>query len=79
MGGGPERLRGRGLLDTEGELTASGTELRKGLEDETDRLDRAPYEHLGKAGVARLTELAGGFTAAALEGGAFPADLIGKR
>ena len=74
-----ERLRERGLLDTEGELTASGTELRKALEDETDRLDRAPYEHLGEAGVARLTELAGGFTAAALAGGAFPADLIGKR
>ncbi|MFJ1747980.1 hypothetical protein ACIOJD_17280 [Streptomyces sp. NPDC088116] len=74
-----ERLRERGLLDAEGELTASGTELRKNLEDETDRLDQAPYEHLGEAGVARLTELAGGFLAAARENGAFPADLIGKR
>ncbi|MDT3400117.1 hypothetical protein RKE29_26425 [Streptomyces sp. B1866] len=74
-----ERLRERGLLDAEGELTAEGVELRRHLEDETDRLDRAPYEHLGEAGVARLTELAGGFTAAVLAAGGFPADLIGKR
>ncbi|MFD5116436.1 hypothetical protein ACFVWX_30160 [Streptomyces sp. NPDC058220] len=73
-----ERLRERGLLETDGELTPAGTDLRKALEDETDRLDRAPYEHLGEAGVARLTELAGGFAEAALAAGAFPADLLGK-
>ncbi|MFE2032169.1 hypothetical protein ACFXBB_02690 [Streptomyces scopuliridis] len=74
-----ERLRGRGLLDADGELTAPGTELRKALEDETDRLDRAPYEHLGAAGVARLTELGGALAGAVQAAGAFPADLIGKR
>ncbi|MFE4533809.1 hypothetical protein ACFRKB_01905 [Streptomyces scopuliridis] len=74
-----ERLRGRGLLDGDGELTASGTELRTALEDETDRLDRAPYEHLGAAGVARLTELGGALAGAAQAAGAFPPDLIGKR
>ncbi|MDX3855556.1 SCO6745 family protein [Streptomyces sp. AK02-01A] len=74
-----ERLRARGLLDADSELTPAGTELRTALEDETDRLDRAPYEHLGAAGVARLTELAGGFARAAQAAGAFPADLIGKR
>ncbi|MDX3232439.1 SCO6745 family protein [Streptomyces sp. ME19-01-6] len=74
-----ERLRERGLLAADGELTPAGTELRKALEDETDRLDRAPYEHLGAAGVARLTELAGAFTQTAIEAGGFPADLIGKR
>ncbi|MGY0057134.1 SCO6745 family protein [Streptomyces sp. LZ34] len=74
-----ERLRERGLLAADGELTPAGTDLRKALEDETDRLDRAPYEHLGAAGVARLTELAGAFTNAAIAAGAFPADLIGKR
>ncbi|MFE9407899.1 hypothetical protein ACFYN0_03745 [Streptomyces sp. NPDC006704] len=72
------RLRERGLLDAEGELTEAGTALRAGLEDRTDRLDLAPYEHLGEQGVARLTELASKFlTTAALAGG-FPADLIGK-
>ncbi|MFH0241598.1 hypothetical protein ACGRHY_03975 [Streptomyces sp. HK10] len=73
-----ERLRGRGLLDGDGELTEAGTALRKGLEEETDRLDAAPYEHLGAAGTERLTELCGAFTGAALASGAFPADLFGK-
>lgn len=73
-----ERLRGRGLLDGAGALTEAGTRLRADLEDTTDRLDRAPYEHLGAAGVARLTELAAGFTQTAVEAGAFPADLFGK-
>ncbi|MFH8366912.1 hypothetical protein [Streptomyces sp. NPDC018031] len=74
-----DRLRDRGLLDEAGELTEAGTALRKDLEAATDRLDLAPYAHLGADGVARLTELAGAFTAKAAEGGAFPADLLGKR
>ncbi|MFR9757304.1 SCO6745 family protein [Streptomyces sp. TR06-5] len=73
-----DRLRSRGLLDNDGELTDDGLALRKRLEDETDRLDRRPYAHLGAEGVARLTELAGGFTAVALGNGAFPEDLLGK-
>ncbi|MGW6744661.1 SCO6745 family protein [Streptomyces sp. NPDC055025] len=73
-----ERLRGRGLMDGEGGLTEAGRELRGALEDETDRLDRAPYEYLGAAGVVRLTGLAGGFAGAARAAGAFPADLIGR-
>ncbi|MGW1074695.1 SCO6745 family protein [Streptomyces sp. NPDC002537] len=74
---GLERLRKRGLLDADGHLTEAGTALRAELEEETDRLDAAPYEHLGAAGVARLTELAGGFASAVTAAGAFPADLIG--
>ncbi|MET9548777.1 hypothetical protein ABZY36_26215 [Streptomyces sp. NPDC006627] len=73
-----ERLRGRGLLDAEGELTEAGVALRKDIEAETDRLDRAPYAHLGAAGVERLTELGSAFIGAALRAGAFPADLVGK-
>ncbi|MEU4797799.1 hypothetical protein [Streptomyces sp. NPDC023327] len=73
-----ERLRGRGLLDGEGELTEAGVALRREVEAETDRLDRAPYEHLGVAGVERLTELGTAFIGTALEAGAFPADLVGK-
>ncbi|MEU6372958.1 hypothetical protein [Streptomyces sp. NPDC046909] len=72
------RLRDRGLLDDTGELTERGVALREEIEDTTDRLDRAPYEHLGAEGVARLTELGAGFARAALAAGAFPADLIGK-
>ncbi|MFC8428683.1 hypothetical protein [Streptomyces sp. NPDC057253] len=73
------RLRARGLLDADGELTERGVALREGIEAETDRLDRAPYAHLGAEGVGRLTELAVGFARTALAAGAYPADLIGKR
>lgn len=71
-----DRLCGRGLLDGEGRLTDRGTWLRTELEEETDRMDRAPYEHLGATDVARLTELVGGFVAAAAAAGAFPAALL---
>ncbi|MEE4489060.1 SCO6745 family protein [Streptomyces sp. BE230] len=71
------RLRERGLLTAEGELTEAGTALRAGLEEATDRMDLAPYEHLGGAGVARLTELGRGFLGTALAAGAFPADATG--
>ncbi|MGW6709299.1 SCO6745 family protein [Streptomyces sp. NPDC054956] len=72
------RLRERGLLDAEGELTPEGTALREALEAETDRLDAAPYEHLGAAGLARLAEIGGGFTMKAFLAGAFPQDMFGK-
>lgn len=73
-----EGLRERGLLTADGELTEAGTALRQDIEEETDRLDRAPYEHLGAAGVARLTELATGLLTAALAAGAFPEGMAGK-
>ncbi|MEV5952299.1 hypothetical protein AB0M11_00725 [Streptomyces sp. NPDC051987] len=72
------RLRERGLLDAGGELTEAGAALRADIEAETDRLDRAPYEHLGPDGVTRLTELARTFARTAVSAGAFPADLRGK-
>lgn len=71
------RLRERGLLTAEGGLTEAGVALRTGLEEATDRMDLAPYEELGGAGVARLTELGRGFLGTALAAGAFPADLNG--
>ncbi|MFE5601011.1 hypothetical protein ACFQ8O_17730 [Streptomyces coelicoflavus] len=73
------RLRERGIVDAAGELTEAGTALREGIERETDRLDTAPYAHLGAEGVARLTELGSAFARAALGAGAFPADLLAKR
>lgn len=73
-----ERLRGRGVLDAEGELTDAGTALRAELEEATDRMDSAPYEHLGAEGVDRLTELGRGFLFKAASAGAFPDDLVGK-
>ncbi|MCX4658892.1 SCO6745 family protein [Streptomyces uncialis] len=72
------RLRDRGLLTADGELTDAGRETRRELEVRTDRLDLSPYEHLGATGVARLTEIATVFAGAALEAGAFPAEAFGK-
>ncbi|WP_217207954.1 hypothetical protein [Streptomyces sp. AC550_RSS872] len=72
------RLRERGLLDDAGELTSEGVALRERIESETDRLDRAPYEHLGAEGVGRLTELGAEFARAAVAAGAFPPDLLGR-
>ncbi|WP_405939838.1 hypothetical protein OG338_27095 [Streptomyces sp. NBC_00726] len=72
-----ERLRGRGLLTADGELTEAGAALRTEVEEATDRMDRGPYEHLGGPGVARLTELGRGFLATAAAAGAFPASATG--
>ncbi|WP_405774974.1 SCO6745 family protein [Streptomyces sp. NBC_00859] len=72
-----QRLRGRGILDAEGGLTDAGTQLRQDVESDTDRLDLAPYEHLGAEGVERLTELARGFLGAAAQAGAFPSSATG--
>ncbi|MFG2292640.1 hypothetical protein [Streptomyces sp. NPDC048603] len=72
------RLRERGVLDESGELTVAGKELREELESQTDRLDAAPYAHLGAAGLERLGELGGAFVMTAFAAGAFPADLFGK-
>ncbi|MEV4432529.1 hypothetical protein [Streptomyces sp. NPDC049555] len=74
---GRQRLRERGLMDEGGALTEAGAALREELEQRTDELDRGPYEHLGAAGTARLTELAHRFTTTVVEAGAFPADLRG--
>ncbi|MDH2388116.1 hypothetical protein QCN29_04795 [Streptomyces sp. HNM0663] len=73
-----ERLRERGLLTADGRLTEAGVALRAELEEHTDRLDSAPYEHLGADGVERLTELGRGFMVTAVSAGAFPEELLGK-
>ncbi|MFI6698608.1 hypothetical protein ACIBJC_06430 [Streptomyces sp. NPDC050509] len=71
-------MRERGLLDEAGDPTQEGTALRGEAEALTDRLDAAPYDHLGAAATARLTELADGFTRTAVAAGAFPAQLFGR-
>ncbi|MDT7803173.1 MAG: hypothetical protein QOI78_6606 [Actinomycetota bacterium] len=73
-----DRLRERGLLDEAGEITEAGTTLRGEVEALTDRLDAAPYDHLGPAATVRLTALAGGFTGALRAAGAFPEGVFGK-
>ncbi len=71
-------LRERGLLDGAGDLTEAGVALREEAETLTDRLDFAPYAHLGPAATERLTELAGAFTGIVTAAGAFPAQAFGR-
>lgn len=73
-----DRLCERGLLDGAGDLTEAGVALRGEAEELTDRLDTAPYDHLGPAATARLTELADAFTRTLRAAGAFPTEHFGK-
>jgi len=66
-------LQERGLLDETGALTSAGQEVRRGIEERTDELARAPYESLGETDLARLTELGLGLTRRVQAAGAFPA------
>ncbi|MGP4087155.1 SCO6745 family protein [Streptomyces sp. KR55] len=70
-----ERLRGRGLLAEDGTLTPQGVRLRQELEEETDRADREPYQHLGAEGVAELTRITEEFVRIAGTAGTFPPGL----
>ncbi|MYV89244.1 hypothetical protein [Streptomyces sp. SID1034] len=73
------RLADRGLLDAEGALTPRGVELRREVEEMTDRLAAAPYAHLGEPGIERLTEIGGRLTGQALSAGAFPPGVFVRR
>jgi hypothetical protein len=50
-------LRGRGVLDADGALTAAGQALRDELEARTDDAAVAPYQRLGDDRTRRLVEL----------------------
>jgi hypothetical protein len=71
-----ERLRDRGLLDADGAQTPLGRDQRREIESLTDTLGYGPYQHLGDAGVQRLTEITGQLTRVALANGAFPAGVF---
>jgi hypothetical protein len=65
-------LRDRGLLDDTGALTVEGNQLRERVEQMTDRLDTAAWQHLGVEATQRLIELGKGLTRVAVGNGAFP-------
>jgi len=70
---GVDRVRARGWLE-DGEslaLTPAGSEVRRGVEDQTDRLAVHPYEAIGEAGCDELRSLARPFSQAIVTGGAF--------
>ncbi|UFN45446.1 SCO6745 family protein [Nocardioides okcheonensis] len=69
-------LETRGLMTADGQLTEEGVALRKAVERRTEESAYAPWEHLGKAGTQRLTELCRPLVTTALTNGAFPAGVF---
>jgi hypothetical protein len=76
---GSAELRERGLLAEDGSLTEDGTALRERIEADTDRLDQAPWDHLGEERAARLLELGRGLAKQVQAAGAFPEGVFTPR
>ena len=68
-----EGLAARGLMTSDGALTAAGAALRQQLEDRTDELALAGYVGLDDAELARLIELLTPIAAAVVATGDIPA------
>ncbi|MER7573327.1 hypothetical protein [Streptomyces sp. NPDC126514] len=76
-----ERLVARGLLHTDGTATEAGHHLRRGVEEDTDRLATDPWHALAPQDIDRLTGLLGEFWVAVLSSGLLPSETtlgIGK-
>jgi len=69
------RLRERGLLDAGGALNEAGRSQRAWVEERTDALARAPWEHLGEERGARLRQLARPLSKTIVDAGTFPASM----
>jgi len=67
-------LAARGLLDGEGALTPAGEALRAQVEDQTDRLAAAPWQHLGERRTEDVARIGKAMTRAVVKAGAFPRD-----
>jgi hypothetical protein len=72
-------LAARGLLDGDGALTPAGQELRAEVEDQTDRLAAAPWEHLGEQRTEDVVRIGKTMTRAVLGAGAFPREIFAAR
>lgn len=70
-----DRLRARGWLDVEGQLTATGRAGRQQVEDDTDRLALEGWARVGADRTARLHELVAPLRATVLEAGVLPRTL----
>jgi hypothetical protein len=65
-------LRSQGILDAQDLLTEEGKALRQGVEDTTDVIALAPWDHLGADGCARLRELGKDLSRAIVAAGGIP-------
>jgi len=69
---GVAELVDRGWLETNGERTQEGTDVRRSVEAMTDELAMAPLRHIGQERVTRLIELLGPINAAVEAGDGLP-------
>jgi len=65
-------LAARGQLDGQGALTPAGHALRADVEDQTDRLAAAPWQHLGEQRTEDVIRIGKAMTRAVIAAGAFP-------
>ncbi|MGV9451814.1 SCO6745 family protein [Streptomyces sp. NPDC003635] len=76
-----ERLVARGLLEADGTATEAGRDLRRGVEEHTDRLAADPWRALTPQDLDRLTHLLGEFWVTVISSGLLPSETtlgIGK-
>jgi hypothetical protein len=74
---GEGRLRERGLLDDDGQLTEAGRIVRDGVDAATDAAAAEPYRRLGTEGTERLLELVRPLSRAVIDAGIVPSRLAG--
>ncbi|MFF3504125.1 hypothetical protein [Streptomyces sp. NPDC003247] len=69
-----ERLRVRGLVDADGVATEAGRDLRRRVEQDTDRLALTPWQAIGAEDAERLAVLLGDYWVAVLASGLLPSE-----
>ena len=77
--GAVEALTACGLLAADGSLTPAGDALRAHVEEETDRLDADPWQHLGDEGTEEVVRIGKAMTRTVMKAGAFPREGVFAR
>jgi hypothetical protein len=72
-------LASRGLLGADGSLTPAGEALRARVEEETDRLAAAPWQHLGEERTGEVVRIGTALTRTVMKAGAFPREGVFAR
>jgi hypothetical protein len=72
------RLEARGHV-AGGALTDAGLVARSAVEEETDVLSAAPFEHLGAERTERVADLAGALAGRLVAAGAYPPGVLAGR
>jgi hypothetical protein len=74
-----EALTSRGLLGADGALTPAGEALRTRVEEQTDRLAAAPWQHLGEERTGEVVRIGTALTRTVMKAGAFPREGVFAR